>query len=699
MAKQKPDNKKNPVRSESKEKKSFPFLWPMVVIIVVLIAHLPSLFNGFTNWDDPAYITKNEFIKSFSLENLKTIFGEFHNGHYHPLTWLSLAFDYSLFTLKPFGFHLINLIFHLVNVYFVYIFIKLLSSEWRVAIITALLFGITPLSVESVAWITERKNLLYTLFYLGSLIFYLKFLNKNKRSSYLISLCLFILSLLSKSMAITLPLILILIDYYTNRSLKSVKIWIEKLPYVIIAVVFAIGAIFAQSAVAPENSFPITWDSKIMYGSWGFANYFVRLLIPFKLSAFYPYLPQNYPVYYFLGILFTLLFIWLVYRFWKKENKRIVFGLLFFAINLVLLLKFFDSISNSVYIADRYTYISSVGLFFVAGSLLLKLKKSYWILILTIFTIYFSVYTFQQSKVWKTSITLWNNVIEQYPGAHVPLLNRGNAYRDDKQFAQALADYNLILKTDSTFFEAWVNRGYVYFMQNNYHLAYKDYENALLIKPDDKNTLTNKSLCLEKMGKIEEAAIQAQNQIDSGEGNALSYNILGNASFAKNDFHKSIELYSKAIELDSTVALYWYNRANSRAMIKKQIDALKDYDKAIYLDNTNSDYFFNRGTTRYFIKDYSGAKSDMESAIKFNPKNPTYFLNKSNVELALGNNEAAIKDLTSAINLDVNNAQNYARRAVIYFQLNRKGEGCKDANTSVRLGFIQANELLQKYCQ
>ncbi len=699
MAKQKPNKKKQPLKPEIKETKPYPLLWVPGVLILIIVAHFPSLFNGFTNWDDPSYVTQNNFIKGFSAENLTIIFGEFHNGHYHPLTWLSLAFDYSLFKLNPLGYHLINLLIHLINVYFVYFFIKLLSGNWKVAIITSLLFGISPLTVESVAWVSERKNLLYTLFFLASIISYLKFLEKSKLSLYFFSVFLFVLSLLSKSMAITLPVVLLLIDYFKNRLLFSRKVIIEKLPFIIISVAFGIAAFVAQSMLSSGNTELIPWVSKIMYGSWGLLNYFARIFIPFKLSAFYPFLPWHYPSYYLTGIVFTLLFIWFVYRSWKKEDKTIVFGLVFFLINLVLLLKFFNSIANSVYIADRYTYVSSIGLFFILSTFLSKLKNKTGIIIFVVLTAYYGIYTYNQSKAWKNSISLWNNVIKQYPGAHIPLLNRGNAFREEKQYTQALADYDLILHSDPAFFEALVNRGYVYDIQGNYTLALNDYEKALTIKPNDKNTLYNNALCLQKSGKNEEATVQVQNQIKTGNGSAESYNILGNASFSKNDFTEAIDYYSKAVEMDPQNALYWYNRANSKAMIKKQKEALADYDKAIELDQTNSDYFFNRGTTRYFIKDFKGAKKDMESAVRINPENITYYLNKSNIELALGNNDNAIKDLTSAINLDVNNAQNYTRRAIIYFRMNKTAEGCKDAYTSVKLGFSQANELLQKYCR
>jgi tetratricopeptide (TPR) repeat protein len=672
------------------------------ILVLVVIVYFPSLFNGFTNWDDPSYITKNEFIKGFGIENLKAMFGEFHNGHYHPLTWISLAINYSFSELNPFGYHLINLIIHLLNVSLVFIFIKELSRQSKVALLTALLFGIHPLSVESVAWVTERKNLLYTFFFLCSLIAYLKFLNKEKLLLYFTSLILFIISILSKSPAIILPIVLVLIDYLKERKIFSTKI-IEKIPFFLLSITFGIITSMAQAKVVADNSEVIPIDANLMYGAWGFLKYFILIIIPYGLSAFYPFVTSNYPAYFFIGWLFIIAFIWLVWRNWKKDNRLIVFGLLFFSANIFLFLKFFNLIASSYYIADRYTYVASIGLFFIFSNYLFKstdkgISNISKAIIVTIIIV-FGASTFNRNKIWKNSISLWNNVIDKYPGALVPLLNQGNALRDEGKYSEALENYNKIIATNSSFYEALSNRGYVQYMLGNYSAAINDYNKALAIKPNDKNIIFNRVLCYQKLGKTELAEKEIENSISKGDNSAQSYNLLGNTYFEKNKFKEAAEQYSKSIELEPKTALYWYNRANSRARLNQHIDACSDYNKAIEIDNKNSDYYFNRGTTKYFLKDFNGAKTDLLSAIKLNSNNASYYLNKSNIEIALGNTNAAIDDISNAIKLDVNNSQNYLRRAVLLFQINKNDLGCKDANTALRLGNSIANELLKKNCK
>ena len=195
-----------------------------LIIIVTLISFYPSLKNDFTNWDDNLYVTENSTIRSLSPTNLKKISTAFFVTHYQPVTMFSYLLEYHFFKLNPFNYHLTNLILHLLNCLLVFWVIYLLSASIPVACLTALLFGIHPLQVESVAWISERKNLLYVFFFLGAMISYLYYLGKGKKLKYfLLCLGLFILALLSKSLAFTFPLVLLLLDYFLFQLFFAAK--------------------------------------------------------------------------------------------------------------------------------------------------------------------------------------------------------------------------------------------------------------------------------------------------------------------------------------------------------------------------------------------------------------------------------------------------------------------------------------------
>ena len=201
-----------------------PLLWLAGVLVLTYIAFFPSIKNGFTNWDDNVYVAENSLITKLSGDHVKQIFNTANSvsNNYHPLAILSLALDYKISGYNPKTYHITNLLFHLLNTALVFWFIFLLSGKKvHAATITALFFGIHPMHVESVAWISERKDVLYVFFFMAGLIAYYKYISisgKNKVFLYVFVLLLFLLSVLSKAMAVVFPMVLLLIDYYKGRK-------------------------------------------------------------------------------------------------------------------------------------------------------------------------------------------------------------------------------------------------------------------------------------------------------------------------------------------------------------------------------------------------------------------------------------------------------------------------------------------------
>ncbi|HKB43192.1 MAG TPA: hypothetical protein VKC90_02345, partial [Chitinophagaceae bacterium] len=256
-----------------------------IILLIALIAFLPALKAGFV-WDDKNYIQNNPGLHSI---NLKEIFSSYVLGNYHPLTMLSLAIEYHFWGLNEAGYHIINVLLHLLNVILVFYAIFLLSNKTGVALIAALLFGIHPLHVESIAWASELKDLLYTFFFLASYIFYLKYIKSNKNKFLFYALLLFMFSLLSKAMAVSLPLLLLLTDYFKGRKI-NMTILLEKLPFFILAVIFGVVAIHAQKSSHSIQDINIfTFPQRIIFASYGFITYLLKLLVPSHLSAYYPY--------------------------------------------------------------------------------------------------------------------------------------------------------------------------------------------------------------------------------------------------------------------------------------------------------------------------------------------------------------------------------------------------------------------------
>jgi len=435
----------------------------LVILVVTFIAYTPSLRNDLLKtWDDQAYVNRNDLIINLSSEGIIKIFREDRGlyANYHPLTTLSLAINHSLSGTSPLGYHLINLLLHLLNTFLVFLFIYMLPGRKIVAAtVVALLFGIHPMHVESVAWVSERKDVLYTFFFLGSLVSYLYYLKRNNDlKCYLFALFLFTCSLLSKAMAAPLPLILILIDYMNNRK-WNVKVLLEKVPFFLFSIGFGILAMKIQADSNATSSDLFSLSSRFLHGCYGFIVYIVKILVPSGLSAFYPYpyplvnsawVLNRTPVILFVTLILTfILWILIIILIFKRGErlKTFIFGFLFYTATVVLVLQFIP-VGRAI-MADRYSYLASIGIFILIGFFADRIysQKKYRSVVVACCLVYsgvLAVMTFERAKVWKNDETLWSDVMKKYPDDNRILLaiaNRANYYYLEKRMPEALHDY------------------------------------------------------------------------------------------------------------------------------------------------------------------------------------------------------------------------------------------------------------------
>jgi len=548
------------------------------------------LRNNFTNWDDEYYVVNNMLLRGPDWQG---IFSEPVVSNYHPLTIISLAINYGLTGVDPSSYLILNLCLHLINTALVFYFIWTISEKkvW-VASITALIFGIHPMHVESVAWVSERKDVLYTLFFLLSLIQYWRFLQVNKSWRLWFCFFLFALSLLSKPAAIILPLVLLLLDYWKGRQLNLKLVW-EKIPFFIIALVFAIITVKIQSqkAIAGLDLYPL-W-SRPLFACHVIMIYILRFFVPYPLSAFHPY-PR--PDHLGFPVLISPIFIiaLLVLIWYHRKNKLIVFGFFFFIVNLLLVLQIV-SIGTTI-VSERYTYVPYIGLAFLLGMLLSKYggtaaKTLKWIIPATIMAV-FGIVTFERTKVWKNSETLWSDAIGHYPNAPQPRTSRANytlklpttnQSEKEARFRQALEDCNVAIKANPNHGPAYENREFIYFNQARYKDAISDA--GMLIKLDPGNHL----------GYATRGA---------------SYIHLNEPEKALADLNKSISIKAdNEFALDNRASLFY----NS---FQKYAEAIADFTKAININPQQGSYYLNRSYCYYRLGDIAKAKSDAQIALQ-----------------------------------------------------------------------------------
>lgn len=466
-----------------------------LIVIIAFIAFLPSLKNGFINLDDPIYVTGNERITDLSLGGIKNIFTSFHHGLYKPLVLLSFAIEYHFFKLDPFIYHATNLALHLFNCVLVFWMILLISKNLAASFITAILFGIHPMHVESVAWVAERKDVLCSFFFLQAIIYYLYYRKSTRARYYAFSLIAFILSLLAKPMGITLPLVFLLFDFFQKRKLDW-YVFMEKGVFFLIAIIVFIVDMLGLHMVTERGTASISvvsFDS-FLVAMHGIIFYLQKLFIPLKLSCSYPYpdkinglLPDI-----FLFSPAIVAFLTAVIISVSKNNRKVALGSLFFLLTVSPALQLLPSVSAIA--ADRYTYIPSIGIFFIVSECFswcysrnLKYKRALKIILVASFiaiTIRLSFLTFSRAKVWKDSVILWSDALKTYPNNPIGYATLGGAYAAIGDFKQAITNFNKAIELNPELMEAYSSRASAYASIGKFEQAVADCNKVIGLNPN-----------------------------------------------------------------------------------------------------------------------------------------------------------------------------------------------------------------------
>jgi hypothetical protein len=513
------------------------------ILTLTLAVYVPSLGNGYVNWDDNYYVTLNPMVAHPTVGGLLT--GQVA-ANWHPLTIASLALNYRLSGYDPVSYHWLNLLLHLANTALVFLFVRALSRGrfWTTAV-TTLFFGIHPLHVESVAWIAERKDVLYAFFYLIALIAYLRYVDLGRRVWLGVAFGAAVLSLASKPAAVVLPLSFFAVDYFRRRPLRP-GLLVEKIPFLALAVAGGILTLSVQRSLGALDV-PHAWSplQRAMFAAYGTVMYVAKMLVPVDLSAIYPYppsgggsLPGRFPL--SLAAVAIALPV-LVYLF--RRNRPVLFGVAFFFINIVLVLQLV-TVGTAV-MAERYTYLPYIGLFFALSWWLdergpgkgARTALAAYFLLLAPLSL---AQTWKRSEVWHDPETFWTDAIRKHPGQIVAAYtNRGNYYRRAGRLEEARRDYVQALamnpriasnwynqavvsarlgSEDSAIVflgraieleprdvRAWNDRGAIRLKRGDTAGAVGDFTRAIELDPKSWNAYANRALAYEKLGDKEKA--------------------------------------------------------------------------------------------------------------------------------------------------------------------------------------------------
>jgi len=582
-------------------------VWLGAILVITLIALSPTLLNGWVNWDDEAFVLNNPLLTELNVKHFVEMFSTSNvEGGYHPLTLLSWALDHSIDGMNPQVFHLTNLLLHLANVILVFLFVRRLNGNVNVALVVALFFGIHPMHIEAVAWITARKDVLFTLFYLLGLISYLKLNNTafiNKKH-YFLCLLFFVLALLSKSMAFTFPLALLVIDFLHHKR-QSVHSLLLKLPFFVLAILAAIlskeGQQDVQALVGIDD---INFIESFFVGTYGTLVYLFKAFVPIQLSPFHPYPVETgslFPWYYYASALPVLfLGIWCFLK--RKKHRTVVFGLLFFAVIIGPVLQFIPV--GMAVVAERFSYLSYLGLFYLMALGIVRLyasilqKKGKHAKALKIFgaigVLVLALLSYQQSKVWKNGENLWSAVVEHYPEHYFGYACRANYWTSIGEENKAIADYTSALAFHSSFDEGHYNRGVIYLNQRKLTLAEADFKAALTSNPDYVNAHNNLGLIYLNTNRAEAALEEFFKAIALQPNNSKAYYNCGLLYGGKQQWTKALEYYEKAVALAPNEAQLFKERGHTYGMIGNLDAALADFSRALELNPNFAEAFYWR---------------------------------------------------------------------------------------------------------
>lgn len=472
----------------------------LMVFIVVAAVYAPAVMNGFVTWDDDVYIFRNDHIRSLDPAFLNWAFLGSHGGNWHPLTWIFHAAVYAFWGLNPIGYHLASVLLHALNSSVTVILSLRLISAYSggglssraaaiAALVTGLLFGLHPLHVESVAWVSELKDVLYSLFYMLSLIAYVDSAVSGSRARYALSAALFLLAVMSKPMAVTLPVIMMIIDRAVlQRTLRTSLV--RTAPFFILSCVASVIAFLAQgSAHAVVSTQAVPVGPRFLIAAMSLFSYLRRMLLPFGLSPLYPFPTSSvisglgYPIALIAAIAFTVASVFMI---WKDRSRIFPAVWLYYVITLLPTLGIIQVGSQPS--ADRYTYLALNGFFLLIGLAVARLfdargdgysysgyvRAAEYIVVLT-FVVCMSFATVRQINYWKNGVALWSRVIEL-----------GSNRRDFLSLAHN-------------------SRGGAYFLSGRYNEAVQDYTESLRLDPGASGTYRNRGLTYVKLGRAQEA--------------------------------------------------------------------------------------------------------------------------------------------------------------------------------------------------
>jgi tetratricopeptide (TPR) repeat protein len=656
----------------------------LCLILGIVVVYMKVQKYDFVGYDDELYVTQNHYVQEgISPEGIKWAFTTFHSANWHPLTWLSHMLDCDLYGLNPAGHHWTNVEFHIANTLLLFIILfKMTGALWQSAFVAAL-FALHPLHVESVAWISERKDVLSTFFGLLSIAAYCHYVKKSSVKYYLLVIIFLSLGLMAKPMVVTLPFVLLLLDYWPLKRFqfqrdfhfksekpiedvlrRNYRIILEKIPLFIPVVISCIMTFIAQKsegAVKPIGALPLKY--RIANTIVSYTSYVLKAIWPQKLAVFYPHPGNTLRWWQIAGS--ALLIISACYGAirWAKKYPYILVGLFWYLGTLVPVIGLVQ-VGNQA-MADRYTYIPLIGIFIIVSwgvsdlfkerfsvqksefssqlsddsSDISKLfnKQRFHNIFLTISALILlaalSWRSFFQLNTWENGITLFEHAVSVTENNYQAHNNLGKGY-ESIDLDKALFHFKAALKINPNNATSLYNLGNVYLEKGDIDEAVRHYLKALSIKPEYPAALNN----------------------------------LGEAFVKKGDYDNAIYYFKTAFKTDPQNTNACMNIANVLFLQSKPDEAISQYREILQTDTKNPDVYYNLAYVLSTKGNLEEAVSLYKEVLNIAPEYSKAHYNLGNIRLKQGDLKEAFTHFTKAIKINPNYVQAYNKIGLILFK-------------------------------
>ena len=710
------------------------------VTLLTVAVFLLTLRNGLLIWDDEYYVVNNLHIRSFNRDFLSWAFSNIDMSLWYPLTWISYAVDYALWGLNPAGYHLTSVLFHGANtalvVYMAVGLIEVANRSRREARrpgllddrgiliaggATGLLFGLHPLHVESVAWASGRVDLICTLFLLVSVVSYSRYAAKRGSGAarwapfafvvnkwYLLSLAGFVLALFSKPAAVVFPAVLLLLDWFPYERFRSrkdlVAAVVDKLPFAIGSAIIAAVTLWAQRTIgtmASLDSAPLA--ERFLVAAEALVAYLGKMVLPLHLMPYYPY-PHDVSVTSasYLGAALLVIGITAACVATSRMQRGLSAAWIYYLVVLFPVLGFIKV--RGVSMADRYTYLSSLGPFLLMGvgaaliwmwasgrkerrALVRRVAAAGGLVVV----LALSVLTIRQIAVWKDSITFWTYIIEEGP-YRIPLAfnNRGIAFTARGQYDEAIGDLSAAISLDPNYDLAYYNRGKAYAAKGLNAEALADYQRATELRPEYADPYVARGRLYTVLGQYGPAiddfnkAIALDPQLaDAYAGRGAVFKELGRPGMALTD-------YNAAIELSPADPVAYIYRGILFKDLRKFDKAIADYTKAISLRPSSAEAYNNLGVAYKHLGEVDSAIANFTRAIDINPSFALAYCNRGIAFGMMGEKREAIADYSRALSLQPDMIKALVERGKLYRERGEKDQAKADFQKACSLGDPEA---------